>query len=123
MILKNETFTVKRKHRRDLRRQGTISFEEESVKIPARSVIAAMAATNVAFTSVSVGTSSARAFPTKPIRLMVPFARGRCAGSQRGGFGWGGDGARPPGLWYRVLRVIASMVVASTLLSAATLFA
>ncbi len=60
----------------------------------------------------------AQTYPSKPVRMIIPFPQGRCTGSRRGGWCWGGDGARPPGLWHRVLRWFAIALVAMTSLFA-----
>jgi tripartite-type tricarboxylate transporter receptor subunit TctC len=74
-----------------------------------------LAVASVALASLVAVTSFAQTYPSKPIRLIVPAARGRRTGSRRRGWCWGGDGARPPGLWHGILRplVIAIVAVAS----------
>src|SRR5258706_4633130 len=62
--------------------------------------------------------SVAQTYPSKPIRVIVPYPRGRCTGSRRGGCCWGGDGAGPPGLWHSILQRFAIALYA-----AASLFA
>jgi tripartite-type tricarboxylate transporter receptor subunit TctC len=59
----------------------------------------------------------AQTYPSKPVRVIVSFSRGRCTGSRRGGWCWGGDGARAPGLWHRILRRIFVVLVAGASLS------
>jgi tripartite-type tricarboxylate transporter receptor subunit TctC len=67
--------------------------------------------------------AAAQQYPVKPVRMIVPFVQGRRTGSRRGGWCWGGDGARPPGLWHRVLQRLAIALVASASLAAGTSFA
>jgi len=57
----------------------------------------------------------AQSFPNKPVRLIVPFPKGGRTGSRRRCCFGGGDGARPPAGWHRVLQriAIALMLVAS----------
>src|SRR6185437_1386942 len=62
--------------------------------------------------------SVAQTYPSKPIRVIVPYPGGRCTGSRRSGGWWGGDGAGPPGLWHSSLRRFAMALCA-----AASLFA
>src|SRR5258706_16375439 len=59
---------------------------------------------------------SAQSYPTKPIRLIVPYPQGGCPGSRRGGWGWGGDGRMPPGLWQIAQRWLAIAFVLLSLL-------
>ena len=61
----------------------------------------------------------AQAYPVKPVRFIVPFPQGRCPGSRRGGWCWGGDGARPPAGWQGALRRLAIAMLAPMLLFAA----
>lgn len=51
--------------------------------------------------------ASGQGYPVKPIRLIIAQAPGGWPGSRRGGWCWGGDGARLPGLWHRTLRWLA----------------
>jgi len=57
------------------------------------------------------GSAIAQPYPTRPLRIIVPFAQGPGPGSRRGGCSWGGDGALPPGLWHRVLLPLAGALV------------
>jgi tripartite-type tricarboxylate transporter receptor subunit TctC len=77
----------------------------------------------VAAASFVAGTSFAQPYPSKPIRLIVPFAQRRRTGSRRGGCLRGGDGARTPGLWQRVLRCTALALVVGISFVAGTSFA
>jgi tripartite-type tricarboxylate transporter receptor subunit TctC len=47
--------------------------------------------------------AAARQHPAKAVRFIIAQARGRRTGSRRGGCFWGGDGARPPGLFRYLL--------------------
>jgi tripartite-type tricarboxylate transporter receptor subunit TctC len=73
--------------------------------------------------SLAAATSFAQSYPSKPVRLIVPLARGRCTGSRRRGWCWGGDGARPPGLWHCILKRFAIVFAVLASLAAATSFA
>jgi tripartite-type tricarboxylate transporter receptor subunit TctC len=77
----------------------------------------------VAVASFSAGESIAQLYPSNPVRLIVPFARGGRTGSRRGGWCWGGDGALPPGLWHCILQRIAIVLVAVASFSAGASFA
>jgi tripartite-type tricarboxylate transporter receptor subunit TctC len=57
----------------------------------------------------------AQTYPTKAIRLVVPFARGGRTGSRRMGRCWGGDGALPPGWWHGMTSVLRRVVCAAAL--------
>jgi len=67
--------------------------------------------------------ASAQTYPSKTVRLIAPFARGRRTGSRRGGWCWGGDGALPPGLWHHILQSFAIALVAVALFSAGESYA
>jgi len=68
---------------------------------------------------VAGGAEAQQKYPSRPIRLVVPFAQGRGPGSRRGGRVWGGDGAMPPGWWQGALRWLAIAMVAMTSFAAA----
>jgi hypothetical protein len=55
----------------------------------------------------------AQPWPARPVRLIVPFARGGRTGSRRGCCWWGGDGARTPGLYHRIQLSLAFALVAA----------
>jgi tripartite-type tricarboxylate transporter receptor subunit TctC len=75
--------------------------------------------------AASLGAQSlfAQTYPSKTVRMIVPYARGRGTGSRRGGRWWGGDGAQPPGLWHRALRAWAVALMLAASLGAQSLFA
>jgi tripartite-type tricarboxylate transporter receptor subunit TctC len=79
-----------------------------------------------AFIACLIGASTAahaQGYPTRPVRLIVPTAQRRRTGSRRGGWCWGGDGARPPGLWRCALQRLAIALVAAASLAAGASFA
>jgi len=79
-----------------------------------------------AFTACLIAASTAahaQGYPTRPVRLIVPTAQRRRTGSRRGGWCWGGDGARPPGLWRCALQRLAIALVAAASLAAGASFA
>jgi tripartite-type tricarboxylate transporter receptor subunit TctC len=79
-----------------------------------------MMASRIRNAILSAALVTAQTYPTKPVRFIVPFARGRCTGSRRGGSRWGGDGAQPPGWSHRVLKWLAiSMMVPASLTATA----
>jgi len=71
----------------------------------------------------TASTGSGQAYPAKPVRIIVPFAQRRRPGSRRGGWCWGGDGARTPGLWHCALQQFAIALVAGASLAAGPSFA
>jgi len=79
-----------------------------------------------AFIACLIGASTAahaQGYPTRPVRLIVPTAQRRRTGSRRGGWCWGGDGARPPGLWRCAHQRLAIALVAAASLAAGASFA
>jgi tripartite-type tricarboxylate transporter receptor subunit TctC len=85
-----------------------------------RYLAAACAAGVVLLVASPVG---AQSYPSKPVRFIVPFPQGGRVGSRRRGRSWGGDGARPPGSWHGVLRLIVAALVAAASLFALPSFA
>jgi tripartite-type tricarboxylate transporter receptor subunit TctC len=77
----------------------------------------------VALASFSAMALFAQPYPSKPVRVIVPFARGRRTGSRRGGWCWGGDGALPPGLGQYIQRWLAIALVAGAWLAPGASFA
>jgi tripartite-type tricarboxylate transporter receptor subunit TctC len=76
----------------------------------------------LALSSVAA-TAFAQPYPAKPVRIVVPFPRGGCPGSRRGGWFGGGDGAGPPGWWHGALLPLAIAMVALTSLVVGAAFA
>jgi tripartite-type tricarboxylate transporter receptor subunit TctC len=50
----------------------------------------------------------AQTYPSKPVRVVIPWPPGRCPGSRRGCWFWGGDGTKPPGWWHNILRRVVN---------------
>ena len=71
----------------------------------------------------TAGSVWAQQYPVKPIRFVAPFARGGGPGSRRGGWCWGGDGTRPPGLWHCIQRACATALVVVASFFVSTSFA
>ncbi len=65
----------------------------------------------------------AQNYPVKPIRFVAPFAQGGGPGSRRGGWCWGGDGTRPPGLWHCIQQACATALVVVASFFVSTSFA
>jgi len=61
--------------------------------------------------------AAAQTYPSKPVRVIVTFPQGRGPGSRRGGWRWGGDGARAPGLWNGILRRLTLVLFAGASIS------
>jgi tripartite-type tricarboxylate transporter receptor subunit TctC len=82
-------------------------------------------ANSIALTAAALFAFAAHAqtYPAKPVRIIVPFAQRRRPGSRRWGWRWGGDGARPPGLWHCALQRFAIALVAGASLAAGPSFA
>jgi len=71
----------------------------------------------------TAGSVWAQQYPVKPIRFVAPFAQGGGPGSRRGGWCWGGDGTRPPGLWHCIQRACATALVVVASFFVSTSFA
>jgi len=81
---------------------------------------------SLALAILSLGWSAvlgAQNYPVKPIRFVAPFAQGGGPGSRRGGWCWGGDGTRPPGLWHCIQRACATALVVVASFFVSTSFA
>ena len=62
-------------------------------------------------TSLAAAPVFAQQFPSKPVRIVVPYPEGKRTGSRRGGCSWGGDGARPPAGWRCILLRFANVMM------------
>src|SRR6266403_1198104 len=60
----------------------------------------------------------AQTYPMRPVRIIVPYRQGGCIGSRRGGWCWGGDGARPPGSWHSIMRRLITAMFAAAFIYA-----
>jgi tripartite-type tricarboxylate transporter receptor subunit TctC len=74
-----------------------------------------VAAAGVSDEANAQSTSKESAYPSKPIRMIVPFTRGGRTGSRRMFWCWGGDGAQLPGLVRWLARPVGRIVCASVL--------
>jgi tripartite-type tricarboxylate transporter receptor subunit TctC len=72
----------------------------------------------IAATLASALPAVAQTYPTRPVRIIVPFAQGRRTGSRRVVWCWGGDGARPPGFVRWLISIVGSIGFAATVASA-----
>src|SRR5882724_11402085 len=78
-----------------------------------------MAIAMVLLASLWAAPVAAQSYPTKAVRLIVPYPPGGCTGSRRRGWCWGGDGAVTPGLWHYTQRWLTiSMVLLASLWAA-----
>jgi tripartite-type tricarboxylate transporter receptor subunit TctC len=87
-------------------------------------VLGTMALT-IAFAACStflIGQACSQSYPSKPVRLIVPFPRGWQPGSRRWGCFGGGDGLRPPGLWHRAQCWLAMALTALMPFAATTAY-
>jgi tripartite-type tricarboxylate transporter receptor subunit TctC len=78
-------------------------------------LLSALAAAALLYAAPAISQS----YPSKPVRLIAASSPGGRTGSRRGGWCWGGDGARLPGWWHCVQRRFAIAVTAAALLCAA----
>src|ERR1700693_5611569 len=82
------------------------------------SILRLLVAAIFAAASIFALSAVAQTYPSKPVRIIVPNRQGGGTGSRRGGWCWGGDGARPPGLWHCILRrLVTAMFAAASILA------
>src|SRR5258705_5746587 len=62
--------------------------------------------------------AGAQTYAMRPVRIIVPYRQGGCIGSRRGGWCWGGDGARPPGSWHSIMRRLITAMFAAAFIYA-----
>src|SRR6185295_1908432 len=91
---------------------------EENMRVDPNTAKRCLITVLLAVVSIFALPAVAQTYPTKPVRIIVPYRQGGCTGSRRGGWCWGGDGARPPGSWHSILRRLLTAIFAAAFIFA-----